>query len=108
MRSLLTRLKRLEEVRAGEQRHRPLQLEFGYLKELPPEYAGPRHTATVGRFANGYFKWEERPGPPPPGQDDLRIGNTMRLSLCKAGMASPWPSRISKSLNPKTDSDIDA
>jgi hypothetical protein len=47
MRSLLTRLKRLEDIRAGEQRYSPLQLEIGYLKKLPPEYTGPRHTVTV-------------------------------------------------------------
>jgi hypothetical protein len=89
MKSLLTRLKRLEEVRACEQRHGPLQLEFGYLKELPPEYASPRHTATVGRFANGYFKWEERPGPPPLGPDERRNGNTMRIVLVEARDGKP-------------------
>jgi hypothetical protein len=89
MRSLLTRLKRLEDVRAGEQRHRPLQLEFGYLKKLPPEYTGPRHTATVGRLANGYFKWEERPGLPPPGQDDLGDGNTIRINFVQSKHGRP-------------------
>src|SRR5215469_5101727 len=91
MRSLLTRLKRLEQVRAGEQRHSPLQVEFGYIKELPPGYPHPRHTATVGRFANGYFKWEERPGPPPPGQDDLRNGNTMRIVFVQGKDGKPVP-----------------
>jgi hypothetical protein len=43
----------------------------------------------VGRFANGYFKWEERPGPPPLGQDDLRNGNTMRIVLVEARDGKP-------------------
>jgi hypothetical protein len=59
--ALLTRLKRLEEDRAVERQHR-LEVQFGYLKELPPEYAGERHLVTVGRLPDGNYQWEERPG----------------------------------------------
>ena len=62
MRSLLTRLKRLERVRAAE-RQPPIELQIGYLKKLPPEYTGERHVATVGRLSDGKYQWEERPGP---------------------------------------------
>jgi hypothetical protein len=89
MRSLLIRLKRLEDVRASEQRHRPLQLEFGYLKELPPEYTGPRHTVTVGQLPDGHFLWEERPVPPPPGHNGGR--NVMRIILVGAKDGRPIP-----------------
>jgi hypothetical protein len=106
MRSLLTRLKRLEDVRACEQRHGPLQLEFGYLKELPPEYSGPRHTATVGRFANGYFKWEERPGPPPSGQDDSSDRHVMRIILVQAKDGRPVPIESFDEFESKTEADI--
>jgi hypothetical protein len=50
--ALLTRLRRLEEVRAVECQHR-LPVQFGYLKELPPEYAGERHLITVRRLPDG-------------------------------------------------------
>ncbi len=50
-----------------------LRLEYGYLKTLPADYAGPRHTVTVRRLPPGpsaysaedWFEWEERPGPEP-------------------------------------------
>ena len=42
MKALLTRIKRLETVHAIE-RLRPVELQIGYLKELPEEYAGERH-----------------------------------------------------------------
>jgi hypothetical protein len=91
MRSLLTRLKRLEDVRAGEQRHCPLQLEFGYLKKLPPEYTGPRHTATVGQLPNGHFLWEERAGSAPPDQNDPNDRHIMRIVLVGAKDGRPVP-----------------
>jgi hypothetical protein len=53
MRSVLTRLKRLEEDRAGEQRHRPLQLEFGYLKETICEWVLQHHRHRG--LSAGYF-----------------------------------------------------
>ena len=62
--TILTRLKRLEEVQAIENL---LQVEFqiGYLKSLPVEYAGERHIVTVGRDADGTYEWEECRGPAP-------------------------------------------
>ena len=49
MRSLLTRLKRLEHVRAAQRRPQ-IELQIGSLKRLPPEYTGERHFVTVGRL----------------------------------------------------------
>ena len=43
--AVLARLKRLESVRAAEDRGRPLKVEFAYLKLLPREYSGPRHSS---------------------------------------------------------------
>jgi hypothetical protein len=72
MRSLLTRLKRLEHVRAT-QRQPQIELQIGYLKTLPPEYAGERHMVTLGRHPDGKYQWEERPGAPMDGGDDGHI-----------------------------------
>jgi hypothetical protein len=69
MRSLLTRLKRLENVRAAERRPQ-IELQIGYLKKLPPEYVGERHVVTVSRLSEGTYHWEERPGPAPAAEDD--------------------------------------
>jgi hypothetical protein len=50
--ALLKRLQRLEEVQATESR--PLEVQFGYLKETPADYTGERHVVTLGaiRTAN--------------------------------------------------------
>jgi hypothetical protein len=70
MRSLLTRLKRLEQVRSLEQRNGPMIVEFGYVvKHLPLDYSGARHLVTLGQFPDGKYQWEEHPGPPPFGEE---------------------------------------
>ena len=53
---LLKRLKGLEEVRAVESQP-PIELQIGYLKKLPEEYTGERHVVTVGRAADGTYRW---------------------------------------------------
>jgi hypothetical protein len=65
--ALLKRLQRLEEVCGVA--CQPPEFQVGYLKELPADYAGDRHLATVGRDPDGLYRWEERPGPVP---DDKR------------------------------------
>jgi hypothetical protein len=47
--ALLTRLKRLETVRAVQDSDRRLKIEFAYLKLLPREYSGPRYIIKVGQ-----------------------------------------------------------
>jgi hypothetical protein len=70
MRSLLTRLERLEQVRSVEQRDGPMIVEFGYVvKHLPPDYSGPRHLVTVSKLPDGRHQWEERPGAQPDGEE---------------------------------------
>ena len=61
---LLKRLKRLEEVRPDDNLAL-VELQIGYLKNLPAEYTGERHIVTVGRDADGTYQWEERRGPAP-------------------------------------------
>jgi hypothetical protein len=74
MRSLLTRLKRLEQVRSVEQRNGPMIVEFGYVvKHLPLDYSGPRHLVTVGRLPDGKHQWEECLGTPPIGEESNRL-----------------------------------
>jgi hypothetical protein len=62
--AILTRLKHLEEVQAGENLAL-VEFQIGYLKSLPAEYAGERHVVTVGRQADGTYEWEECRGPSP-------------------------------------------
>ena len=84
MRSLLTRLKRLEHVRAA-QRQPQFELQIGhYVKQLPPEYTGERHVVTVGRLPDGKYQWEERPGPAPANEDDGDPRTIIRVSLVGA------------------------
>ena len=82
MRSLASRLARLERTVAGCTGQRRIVLHYGYLKTLPPEYAGPRHVVTVKQLprdveGHDWFEWEERPGPEPVAEasnsDDLVI-----------------------------------
>jgi hypothetical protein len=83
--ALLTRLKRLETVREGEQRDRPLKVEFAYLKLLPREYSGPRHIVSVSKRPDGRCEYEERPGPPPPPNQERRNDeNVMTVFFVRA------------------------
>jgi hypothetical protein len=90
MRSLLTRLKRLENVQAAE-RWPQIELQIGYLKKLPPEYVGERHVVTVGQLSDGTYHWEERPGPAPANEDDGDARTIIRINLvaAKDGRADP-------------------
>ena len=71
MRALLTRIKRLETVRAIK-RLPQFELQTGYLKKLPEEYTGERHVVTVGRAADGTYRWEERRGAPSASEDSCK------------------------------------
>ena len=69
MKAIASRLARLErDVRtSGRQR---IRVQYGYLKTLPDDYAGPRHTVAVRRLppvepGDDWWEWEERPGPEP-------------------------------------------
>jgi hypothetical protein len=79
--AILKRLKRLEEVRAivaGP----PVALQIGYLRGLPAEYTGERHVVTVGRDADGKYRWEERRGAPPASEDGP--ASIIRILLVRA------------------------
>jgi hypothetical protein len=82
--TLVSRLKRLETVRAAEDRDRPLRVEFAHLKLLPREYSGPRHIVKVGQRPDGRDECEERPGPPPPNHDGGNDKNVMRVYFVRA------------------------
>jgi len=75
-------LQRLEEVRATE--HRPLELQFGYLEKLPPDYTGERHVVTLGRLPDGNYQWEERLGPAPADEDEDCSKTIMGINLVEA------------------------
>jgi hypothetical protein len=65
--SRLARLERLNRLSTGPQR---LRIQYGYLKTLPDDYIGTRHVVTVRQLppvkrGEDWFQWEERPGPEP-------------------------------------------
>ena len=84
--ALLRRLKRLEEVRAIESLP-PAELHIGYLKKLPAEYTGERHVVTVGRAADGTYRWEERRAAPPANEDSPT--SIIRILLVRAKDGRP-------------------
>jgi len=73
MRSVRSRLARLEQVNRQRTAPQRLRIHYGYLKTLPDDYIGPRHLATVKQIrpqelppaerAKPWFEWEERAGP---------------------------------------------
>ena len=83
--ALVTRLKRLEEVRAVEDSTHLLRFEFAYLKLLPRGYNGPRHIVTVERRPDGGEQCEERPGEPPSHQVERHDPNVMKIYFVSAG-----------------------
>ena len=82
--TLLTRLKRLETVRAAVESNRPLKIEFAYLRLLPREYSGFRHRVKVGQRPDGRDGYEERPGEPPPNRAEDQDPNVMKLYFVRA------------------------
>jgi hypothetical protein len=73
MRSVVSRLARLERLDRLSTAPGRLRIEYGYLRTLPDDYAGPRHIARVRQLPPGpgaysreeWFEWQERPGPEP-------------------------------------------
>ena len=47
MRSLVSRLARLERLNRLSTAPKRLRIQYGYLKTLPEDYTGPRHVVTV-------------------------------------------------------------
>ena len=67
MRAIARRLRRLENRNALSPAAQRFRVQFGYLKTLPDDYTGPRHTVTVRQLAadsegHDRFDWEEQPG----------------------------------------------
>jgi hypothetical protein len=74
--SRLARLERLNRLSTAPQR---VRIQYGYLRTLPDDYIGPRHTVAVRQLppvepGEDWFEWEERAGPEPAsnatGRDD--------------------------------------
>jgi len=75
MRSVRSRLARLEQVNRQRTAPQHLRIEYGNLKTLPDDYIGPRHVVMLKQIppeelppaerAKPWFEWEERPGPEP-------------------------------------------
>ena len=70
MRSVVSRLARLERLNRLSTASQRLRIQYGYLTTLPDDYTGPRHVVTVKQLPSGpggedWFEWEERPGRQP-------------------------------------------
>src|ERR1035437_1142860 len=73
VRSVVSRLARLEQLNRLSTAPKRLRIQYGYLKTLPDDYIGPRHVVAVKQIppeelppterAKPWFEWEERPGP---------------------------------------------
>jgi len=82
--TLLSRLERLE-VRTAEA-SRKIQIRFGYLRRLPAEYVGERHTVVAkelpSRNGQEWVEFEEVPGPDPnPQQQSARLGVPTQIDV---------------------------
>jgi len=75
LRSLVSRLKRLERVERKLIRPRVV-IQNGHMKTLPADYTGERHVVTLScapdENGRDFYEWEERPGPGPPTADNKR------------------------------------
>jgi hypothetical protein len=71
MSNLERRLKKLEDAaaEAAQSERNGVEWQMGYCQELPADYVGEKHVALVTRLPNGYYEWEERPGPGPVDND---------------------------------------
>jgi hypothetical protein len=70
VRSVVSRLARLERLNRLSTAPQRLRIQYGYLKTLPDDDIGPRHVVTVKQLpprpdGEDWFEWEERPGPEP-------------------------------------------
>jgi hypothetical protein len=68
MAELKRRLKKLEAVIESRDESHRLEIEFGYIQRLPPEYQGVRHLVVKDQLpwngvGNGLYEWEEVEGP---------------------------------------------
>jgi hypothetical protein len=89
VRSVVSRLARLERLNPLSTAPQRLRIQYGYLKKLPDDYTGPRHTVTVRRLpprpgaysGEPWFEWEERPGPGP-AEDADRFSNEQIVRVC--------------------------
>ena len=67
---LIARLGRLEYLEARAAAVNTVEVQIGYLKQLPADYQGQRHVVTAGQRAAELpvpirYKFEERAGPAP-------------------------------------------
>ena len=53
MRSVVSRLSRLEQLNRLSTVPRRLRIQYGYLARLPDEYCGPRHVVTARQLPPG-------------------------------------------------------
>jgi len=89
MKAIAKRLRRLEDRFGPASGPRRMVVQYGYLKRLPEDYTGPRHTVTVRRLPPGpgaysgedWFEWEERPGPEP-ASNTAGLSDDLVLQVC--------------------------
>jgi len=111
MRSVRSRLARLEQVNRQRTAPQRLGIQYGYLETLPDDYIGPRHVVTVMQIppeelppaerAKPWFEWEERPGPQPVTTASHPTTRSSSRSATWRGKAVLKP----RTLRPKTATD---
>jgi hypothetical protein len=70
VRSVVSRLARLERLNRLSSAPRRFRIQYGYLKTLPTEYIGFRHVVTIRQLppverGEAWLEWEERSVPEP-------------------------------------------
>ena len=86
MRSLLSRLARLEQQPQIRPQHQKITVQYGNLKQLPEDYIGPRHMIAVKQISpespgGEWFEWEERPGLGPASKDTAKTDDLI-IQVC--------------------------
>ena len=100
MRSVVSRLARLERLNRLSTGPKRLRIQYGYLKTLPDDYRGPRHTVTVRQLppvepGQDWFEWEERAGPEPVADRDTRtFAPKNKRHLSRAAEVNAPPAQV--------------
>jgi hypothetical protein len=100
VRSVVSRLARLERLNRLSTAPQRLRIQYGYLKTLPDDYIGPRHVVTVKQLPPGPGGRIGTNGRSAPDLSQLRMlaAPTTRFS----SMSATWSERGSESAYPPT------
>jgi hypothetical protein len=106
VRSVVSRLARLERFNRLSTAPRRLRIQYGYLQTLPDDFAGHRHVVAVRQLlpepsaysGDEWFEWEERPGLGPAEVADLndeQIIQVRYVEECESLKLARLPTELS-------------